>query len=98
MNAWFKEIDRATTEAELVAHARDFCSLMHPRDLEPLPKEYREIRIENDADIPRLREKLAQGYADVRSHASEVEKLRDLLSYLAKASERLGQIRGASSL
>jgi hypothetical protein len=95
MNAWFKEIDRATTEAELVANARDYCSLMHPRDLAPLPQECREIHIENDSDIPRLRERLAQGYAGIRSHASEVEKLRDLLSYLAKASERLGEIRRA---
>ena len=94
MNAWFKEIDRATTEAELVANARDYCALMHPRDLAPLPKEFREIHIESDSDIPRLREKLAKGYAGVRTHASEVEKLRELVSYLAKVTERLGEIRG----
>jgi hypothetical protein len=93
MNAWLKEIDHATTEAEIVASARDYCALMHPRDLEPLPKEFREIRIENDADIPRLRERLAQGYAGVRAHASEVEKLRDLLNYLSRATERLGELR-----
>jgi hypothetical protein len=93
MNAWLKEIDLATTEAEIVASARDYCSLMHPRDLEPLPKEYREIHIENDADIPRLRERLAKGYAGLRAHASEVEKLRDLLNYLSRATERLGELR-----
>ena len=93
MNAWFKEIDRATTEAELVSNARDYCALMHPRDLAPLPMECREIRIDSDSDIPRLREQLARGYAGVRSHASEVEKLRDLVSYLSKVSERLGEIR-----
>ena len=94
MNAWFKEIDRATTEAELVSNARDYCSLMHPRDLEPLPIECREIRIETDSDIPRLRERLAQGYAGVRISAHEVEKLRDLMSYLSKVDERLVEIRG----
>jgi hypothetical protein len=93
MNAWLKEIDLATTEAEIVASARDYCSLMHPRDLEPLPKEYREIHIENDADIPRLRERLAKGYAGLRAHASEIEKLRDLLDYLSRATERLGELR-----
>ena len=93
MNAWFKEIDRATTEAELVANARDYCSLLHPRDLAPLPMEYREIRIESDSDIPRVREQLEKGYARVRSHDSEVEKLRDLVSYLSKVTERLGEIR-----
>jgi hypothetical protein len=94
MNAWFKEVDRATTEAELVSNARDYCALMHPRDLAPLPMDCREIHIETDSDIPRLREKLAKGYAGVRNHASEVEKLGELVSYLAKVTERLGEIRG----
>ena len=93
MNAWLKEIDRATTEAEIVASARDYCSLMNPRDLEPLPRELREIRIESDADIPRLCETLARGYEGVRAHASEVERLRDLLDYLSHAAERLGELR-----
>ncbi len=93
MNSWFKEIDRATTEAELVSNARDYCALMHPRDLAPLPSECREIRIENDADIPRLREKLAQGYAGVRNADSDVEKLRDLVAYLSKVTDRLSEIR-----
>ena len=93
MNAWFKEIDRATTEAELVSNARDYCSLVHPRDLAPLQVECREMVIESDSDIPRLREKLAKGYAGVHNHAGEVGRLRDLVSYLAKVSERLGEIR-----
>jgi hypothetical protein len=93
MNAWLKDIDRATSEAELVANARDYCALMHPRDLAPLPAECREIRIEKDSDIPRLREQLAHGYEGVRGYADEVEKLHDLMTYLSKASERLGEIR-----
>lgn len=93
MNAWFKDIDRATTEAEVLANARDFCSLLRPRDLAPLPAELREIRIEKDTDIPRLRERLVQGYAAVSAHASEVEKLRELLSYLSRAAERVGELR-----
>jgi len=93
MNTWFKEIDRATTEAELVSNARDYCALMHPRDLAPLPSEFRTIRIDNDADIPRLRERLAQGYEGLRNADSDVEKLRDLVSYLSRVSDRLSEIR-----
>jgi hypothetical protein len=95
MNAWFNEIDRATTEAQVVANARDYCSLVNPRDLAPLPETCRSVRmrIDSDADIPRLREQLAVGYAEVRDHASDVEKLRDLLSYLSKATDRLRELR-----
>jgi hypothetical protein len=93
MNAWLKDIDRATTEAEVVAQARDYCALMHPRDLAPLPQEDREIHIDSQADIPRLREKLARRVAAVQSQESETEKLRELVSYLSRASERLGELR-----
>ncbi len=93
MNAWFKDIDRATTEAEIVASARDYCSLINPRDLASLPEEFRSIRVDGDADIPRVHATLARGYAQARSRASEVDKLRDLLSYFSKAAERLSEIR-----
>jgi hypothetical protein len=93
MNAWFKDIDRATSEAEVLASARDYCSLLNPRDLEPLPAELREIRIEKDTDIPRLRERLERGCAGINAHASEVERLRELLSYLSRAAERVGELR-----
>jgi hypothetical protein len=93
MNAWFKDIDRATTEAEVLASARDYCSLLHPRDLEPLPAELRKIQIENGSDITSLRERLEQGCAGIKAHASDVEKLRDLLSYLSRAADRVGELR-----
>lgn len=93
MISWLKDIDRATTEAEVVSRARDYCSLISPRDLQPLPEDCRQIRIDNDADIPRLRERLARGCEGARAHASELEKARELVSYLSRAAERLGELR-----
>ena len=92
MNAWFKDIDRAQTRDELVSHARDYLSLLHPRELDALPKEYRELRIDGEADIPRLREKLTDGYARVRDDEAETEKIRDLVEYFSRASRRLGEL------
>ena len=96
MKSWLEDIDGAASEAEVVRHARDFCSLLHPRDLEPLPRNCREVRVESDADIAMTREKLARGYAEARAHASEVEKLRDLLTLLSRAAERLAELRRAT--
>ena len=59
MESWFKDIERATSRAEIVANARDYCALLHPRDLAPLPAECREIRIEDAIDIAHLRERLS---------------------------------------
>jgi hypothetical protein len=92
MNAWFNDIDRATTQAQIVAHARDYCALVNPRDLAPLPETCRAIRIDNDADIHRLREQIAEGYAEVRDQATEVDRVRDLIDFLSKASDRLEKL------
>lgn len=91
MDSWLKEIDRASTGAEVVAVTRDYCSLLHPRELEALPRDCREIRIEGEADIPRVRRKLSEGFAQVRDPHADTRKLVD---YLSRADERLGQLRG----
>ena len=92
MKTWLREIDHATTEAELVAVTRDYVSLYSPPELAPLPVECRQIRIDSESDIPRWRERLAEGYARA-SHEGESEYLRNLVAYLEHASERLGHLR-----
>jgi hypothetical protein len=92
MNTWYKEIDRAQTRDELVSQARDFFSLLHPRELDPLPQECRELRLDADSDIPRLQQQLRDGYARVRDAEADTGKIRDLVEYLARASKRLGEL------
>jgi hypothetical protein len=95
MDAWFREIERARTEAEIVASARDYCSLLHPRELDALPEECRDVRIEDGLDIPRVRERVSDGYARILSGAAETERLRQLMEYLSRASDRLGELRAS---
>ena len=92
MNSWFKDIERATSGAELVSRARDYCSLLHPRELAPLPKECREIRIDGESDIVRLRQALSDGYARLDDF-DDTQRLRELVDYLSRASQRLGELR-----
>src|SRR3954469_19363495 len=89
MNSWFRALDRANTKDELVAQARDFCALLHPRDLAALPEDVRAIRIENPDDIPRLRSRLAACGAVARERAFDSDKVGDLLSYIEHAGNRL---------
>jgi hypothetical protein len=94
MNSWLKELDRARTEAEVVATTRDYVSLWAPPELARLPEDCRQIRIDTQADIARWRDKLAEGYARGRAGESD-ERLQDLVSLVARASERLGEIRAS---
>ncbi|HXF81112.1 MAG TPA: hypothetical protein VN598_19740 [Usitatibacter sp.] len=93
MNNWLRDIDRATTEAEILAHTQDYLSLVHPRDLAVLPQELRTIRIERDSDIPVWRERLAKGCASVQAPPHEVARVQEMVSYLSKAADRLGELR-----
>ncbi|HEX4782321.1 MAG TPA: hypothetical protein VH301_16290 [Usitatibacter sp.] len=93
MNSWLRDIDRATTGTELVAHTKDYFALVNPRDLAGLPEEMRTIRIERETDIPLWKEKLARGCAGLQPEAYEGERVREMLSYLSKAADRLDEIR-----
>jgi hypothetical protein len=92
MNAWLRALERANTKDELVAQARDFCALLHPRDLAALPEDVRQIRIDVPDDIPRLRTRLAACGQFARDRAFDAEKVGDLLDYIERADARLGQI------
>ena len=92
MQSWLKEIDGAKTEAEVVATTRDYVSLWAPAELAEFPEDCRQIRIDTQADIARWRDKLAEGYARSREPLSS-GRLQDLVSLVARASERLGEIR-----
>ena len=94
MDSWIRELDRARTEAEVVATTRDYVSLWAPPELAHLPEDCRQIRIDTQADIARWRDKLVDGYARTRE-ADGSPRLDDLVSLVARASERLGEIRAA---
>ena len=93
MNSWLRDIDRATTEAEILAHTQDYLSLVHPRDLAALPEELRTIRIDRETDLTAWRERLVQGCASLQAHDSDVARVQEMVSYLSKAADRLGEIR-----
>lgn len=98
MNSWFRALERATTEAEVVSQARDFCALLHPRDLAALPEDVRQIHVENAGDIPRLRERLEACSLVARTSAFDADKVVDLLAFISRASVKLGEFRSIPRL
>ena len=89
MKSWFRDIERAATPDDIVASARDYVSLWSPREL---PDECREIHIADERDIPRLRERLALGSVAMAGRQG-ADRFRDLVAYMARASERLGELK-----
>jgi hypothetical protein len=98
MNAWLRAIERATSADEIVSQARDFCSLISPRDLAAFPEDVRQIRIDHHDDIQRLRERLEACAGAAKERAFDAERVGDLLAYMSRASARLGEVPPHSSL
>jgi hypothetical protein len=89
MKTWLRDIERATNEREVVANARDYVSLWSPREL---PDGCQEIQIQAEEDISHWRERIASGCATMAGRQG-AERLRDLVAFLSRASERLGELQ-----
>jgi hypothetical protein len=94
MNCWQHEIRKARTESEVVRTASDYLTLWAPQELAPLTLGWREVRIENRADIERLKGWLTEGLAGDLSIDPHAAKLHELTDYLWHAVARIEEIRG----
>jgi len=93
MDCWHHEIDRASTEADVVKNASDYLFLWAPQELAPVTQGWRELRIETAADIERLKSWLIEGLASAHSIAPQAAALRELASYFWHAAARINDLR-----
>ncbi len=93
MKAWMEALERARSGAEILEDARDYCSLLSPRDLALLPEECRRIRLDAASDIRRAARTLSASVAGLEERSAEASRLRELLQFLSRAEERLGELR-----
>ena len=95
MDCWHHEIDKATTEEQVVKCASDYLVLWAPRELEPLALGLVEMRIESGEDIERVKRWLTDSRASAYANVSHAAHLRELAGYFWHAASRLAEIRRA---
>ena len=93
MDCWHHEIEKATSEAEIVKSAGDYLALWAPREIAPWSLGLSEMRIADGGDVERvsfhLKERPPKTPPSVReSH------MRELARYFSHASTRISQLRG----
>ena len=93
MDCWQHEIKRAQTESEVITTASDYLTLWAPQELGPITLGWREVRIENRADIERLKGWLNEGLASDLSLAPHADQLHQLSDYLWHAAARIDELR-----
>ena len=92
MDCWHHEIDKATSEAQILQSASDYLRRWAPREIAPWSLGLSEMRIADRDDIERVKFHLSARAPKAKS-ASE-SHLRELASYFTHASTRLGELRG----
>ena len=94
MDCWHHEIDKASTEDEVVKSASDYLLLWAPRELDPMQVGLVDMSIESPDDIERVKSWLS----DHESHAvspTYSAHMKELTGYFWHAASRLGEIRQA---
>jgi hypothetical protein len=93
MDCWHHEIDKATSEAEVVRSAGDYLVLWAPREIAPTTLGLSALRIENCDDIERVKSHLADSPAAATAATPQQAHLRELADYFWHAASRIGELR-----
>ena len=93
MLAWFRQLDRASSAAEVVKVCRDYLATWHPEELARLPGECRPGRLKNTEDVDDLHACLVEEYRRNRVDGEALAALQNMTSFVVRASVRLAQLR-----
>jgi hypothetical protein len=91
MDCWHHEIDKATSEAEILKSASEYLALWAPREIAPKTLGLSEMRIVDREDIERVKFHLAEQRPKTLS--ARDSHLRELASYFSHASNRIVALR-----
>ena len=93
MDCWHHEIEKATSEAEVLKSASDYLVLWTPREIPPWRLGLSEMRIADREDIERVRFHLSERPANAKPASTGESHLRELAHYFSRASERIVELR-----
>ncbi len=94
MDCWQHEIDKATSEEDVVKSASDYLVLWAPREIPPWRLGLAEMRIADGGDIERVNFHLATRSPNTALAPVREAHLRELASYFNRASQRIVELRG----
>ncbi len=90
---WHQEIDKATTEAEVVRSASDYLGVWAPRELAPAALGLSEMRVKTSDEVVLVNYRLSSHPEKVASTARQAAHLRELAGYFGHAASRIFDIR-----
>jgi hypothetical protein len=89
---WFRQIDFATSPADVMAVARDFVAAWEPADLALLPPSCRPGKLRGEADITELHSCLVEEYRTSQATGESLKRLQEMTSFVVRAAIRLAEL------
>ena len=93
MDCWHHDIEKATSEAEIVKSAGEYLEIWAPRDIPPILLGLSKLSIETSDDIFRVKDNLADSPAKSKALPPEQSHLREIADYFGHAATRVAELR-----
>ena len=93
MLSWFRQLDRASSVADVVRVTRDYLATWEPEELGLLPADCRPRRLKSHEDIEALHACLVDEYRRTRLEGDPLSALQRLTSFVVRASVRVAQLQ-----
>lgn len=95
--SWFRQLDKATSVAEVVAITRDFFALWSPEEIVQLPASCRPARFRDAADVEDLHRRAVEEFRSTRATGSELVLLKKLAGFMGRACMRIAQLNSEAA-
>ena len=93
MDWWRDELEKATSQDQILQGATDFLQCWAPRELDPMNLGLIEMRIETAEDIDRVRRSLEKRHTLPQTTVTQEAHLQELASYLGHAASKVEELR-----
>lgn len=93
---WFRQIDDAADERQLVAVVRLYFATWTPTDLALLPQECRPGRMKSLEDVDALHLLLVEAYRNSTAEGEALGALQRMTTFVVRAAVHAAQLRGES--
>ena len=90
--SWFRQLDQATSVAEVIAITRDFFALWSPEEIVQLPASCQPARFRDPTDLEDLHRCAVEEFRNTRATGSELVLLKKLAGFMGRACMRIAQL------
>ena len=95
--SWFRQLDQATSVAEVVAITRDYFAMWSPEEIVQLPKPCHPARFRDATDLETLHRCAVEAFRKTRAAGPELELLKKLTGFIGRACVRIAQLNGEAA-